>query len=207
MRPPPPPLSNPQVYLVPVLSKGAARRISAKRITITTGPPLLSSSPSLPLKLRNLGCTGSPASTRESIIVSARKNKLFTASSTPRLCCCRPFNTSPPSIRSIARNMATATRIQLSTTDSGVFSAGVRADSAQAASEVLQEDMEKHHIFFNEQQFHSESGFRSFLSVLWVVYDNWCMRFSMLKRLVLCQLTVPCIDVVLYNPCRWGFAF
>ncbi|KAL2010604.1 hypothetical protein VTN00DRAFT_6411 [Thermoascus crustaceus] len=51
--------------------------------------------------------------------------------------------------------MATATRIKLSTTDSGVFSVGVRADSAQAASEVLQEDMEKHHIFFNAMHFHN----------------------------------------------------
>ncbi|KAK9312397.1 hypothetical protein V1524DRAFT_449697 [Lipomyces starkeyi] len=51
--------------------------------------------------------------------------------------------------------MAKSTLIALSTADTGVFSAGVRADSAQAASEVLQENMENHHIFFNEEGFHN----------------------------------------------------
>ncbi|KAK9367926.1 hypothetical protein V1509DRAFT_105481 [Lipomyces kononenkoae] len=51
--------------------------------------------------------------------------------------------------------MAKSTLIALSTADAGVFSAGMRADSAQAASEVLQENMENHHIFFNDQGFHN----------------------------------------------------
>ena len=52
--------------------------------------------------------------------------------------------------------MATATKIQLSPPkDSGIYSAGVREDAAHTASEVLQEDMEKHHVFFNERGFHS----------------------------------------------------
>jgi hypothetical protein len=52
--------------------------------------------------------------------------------------------------------MATATTIKLSTADAGVFHGDVRADSAEVASQVLQEDMRNHHIFFNEQRFHSK---------------------------------------------------
>lgn len=55
--------------------------------------------------------------------------------------------------------MATATKIHLSpTSDTGVFSTGVREDSARAASEVLQEDMQIHHVFFNYIEFHSMSS-------------------------------------------------
>ena len=53
--------------------------------------------------------------------------------------------------------MATATKIQLShLTDLGIFSHGVREDAARAASEVLQEDMNSHHLFFNDLGFHSK---------------------------------------------------
>ncbi|KAJ5104657.1 hypothetical protein NUU61_002004 [Penicillium alfredii] len=52
--------------------------------------------------------------------------------------------------------MASATTIHLSpATDSGVFSSGVREDAARTASELLQEDMELHHVFFNNQGFHN----------------------------------------------------
>ncbi|EAW14773.1 questin oxidase family protein [Aspergillus clavatus NRRL 1] len=51
--------------------------------------------------------------------------------------------------------MATARNVQLSTSDTGVFSVGVREDSARAASEVLQDDLEKHHVFFNDIGFHN----------------------------------------------------
>ncbi|KAJ5573774.1 uncharacterized protein N7459_008201 [Penicillium hispanicum] len=52
--------------------------------------------------------------------------------------------------------MATATKIQLSpSTDSGVYSSGVREDAARVASEVLQDDMAAHHVFFNERGFHN----------------------------------------------------
>lgn len=55
-----------------------------------------------------------------------------------------------------AGNMATAKKIILSpTNDTGVWGTGVTEDSARAASEVLQEDMEKHHVFFNNMGFHS----------------------------------------------------
>jgi hypothetical protein len=56
--------------------------------------------------------------------------------------------------------MATARNIELSTSDSGIYSAGVREDAARAASEVLQDDLEKHHIYFNNMGFHSKSNIR-----------------------------------------------
>lgn len=59
----------------------------------------------------------------------------------------------------ISSNMATAKKIQLSPqTDTGVWSRGVTEDSARMASEVLQEDLEKHHVFFNNMGFHSASN-------------------------------------------------
>lgn len=52
--------------------------------------------------------------------------------------------------------MATATEIHLSpATDSGIFTTGTTEDAARAASEVLQEDMENHHVFFNDSGFHN----------------------------------------------------
>lgn len=58
----------------------------------------------------------------------------------------------------ISSNMATAKKIQLSPqTDTGVWSTGVTEDSAKIASEVLQEDLEKHHVYFNDMGFHSKS--------------------------------------------------
>ncbi|KAE8553234.1 hypothetical protein EYB25_004616 [Talaromyces marneffei] len=51
--------------------------------------------------------------------------------------------------------MATATHIQLSTSDAGVFSHNPREDSAKHTSELLQRDMKEHHIFFNEKKFHN----------------------------------------------------
>ncbi|KAJ5995633.1 hypothetical protein N7481_002610, partial [Penicillium waksmanii] len=37
----------------------------------------------------------------------------------------------------------------------GVFTAGATEEAARAASEVLQEDMENHHVFFNDEGFHN----------------------------------------------------
>lgn len=52
--------------------------------------------------------------------------------------------------------MATATNINLDPVkDVGVYSSGVREDAARATSKVLQEDMESHHVFFNDEGFHS----------------------------------------------------
>ncbi|KAH8434572.1 questin oxidase family protein [Aspergillus melleus] len=51
--------------------------------------------------------------------------------------------------------MATARKVQLTTSDSGVFSSGIREDSAQVASELLQENLENHHVYFNNMGFHN----------------------------------------------------
>ena len=51
--------------------------------------------------------------------------------------------------------MATATKVCLSLNDRGVFHCpGIVPDSAKQASELLQENHEKHHIFFNDEGFH-----------------------------------------------------
>lgn len=61
-----------------------------------------------------------------------------------------------PRFETLGLTMATATEIHLSpSTDSGIYSLNVSEEAARAASEVLQEDMENHHIFFNEKGFHS----------------------------------------------------
>ena len=59
--------------------------------------------------------------------------------------------------------MATAHKVHLSaSSDVGVFSHGAKEETARAASEALQADMEKHHVFFNDQGFHSQYNFPSF---------------------------------------------
>lgn len=53
--------------------------------------------------------------------------------------------------------MATASRIHLSIKDVGVFHVkDITEESATKGSEVLQENHEKHHIFFNQEGFHSK---------------------------------------------------
>lgn len=65
----------------------------------------------------------------------------------------------PVNLDWIPSNMATAKKIFLSSmTDTGVWSAGITDDSARMASEVLQEDLEKHHVYFNNMGFHSTSS-------------------------------------------------
>lgn len=54
------------------------------------------------------------------------------------------------------RKMATATKIQLEPSQKVEFSvAGLSDESAKTASELLQENHEKHHIFFNQSGFHN----------------------------------------------------
>ncbi|WEW56145.1 hypothetical protein PRK78_001580 [Emydomyces testavorans] len=53
--------------------------------------------------------------------------------------------------------MATARTIHLSIEDSGIFRSNPRPDSASKASNLLQEDMKSHHIFFNESGFHNHT--------------------------------------------------
>ncbi|KAJ6110411.1 hypothetical protein N7486_002646 [Penicillium sp. IBT 16267x] len=60
-----------------------------------------------------------------------------------------------PALSTNTSTMATATNIQLNPVkDVGVYSSGVREDAARAASKFLQEDMESHHVFFNDEGFH-----------------------------------------------------
>lgn len=62
----------------------------------------------------------------------------------------------PYNLTRLFSTMATATEIHLQpATDSGVFAVKTTEDAARVASEVLQEDMENHHVFFNDQGFHS----------------------------------------------------
>lgn len=62
--------------------------------------------------------------------------------------------------------MATARKVHLSPEkDTGIFSSGVREDTARAASEALQLDMEKHHVFFNDEGFHSTISLSLWVSV------------------------------------------
>lgn len=62
--------------------------------------------------------------------------------------------------------MATPRIVRVTTSDSGVYSAGPKEDAAKTASELLQDDLERHHVFFNDMHFHSESPC-SILSSIW----------------------------------------
>jgi len=54
------------------------------------------------------------------------------------------------------RGMATASRVQLSLNDCGEFHLpDITAESAAKGSEVLQENHENYHVFFNRAGFHS----------------------------------------------------
>lgn len=54
--------------------------------------------------------------------------------------------------------MATSTKIQLTANEKpAFFVAPLREDSAEKASELLQENHEKHHIYFNNDGFHVSS--------------------------------------------------
>ncbi|KAL4980873.1 hypothetical protein BDW66DRAFT_123393, partial [Aspergillus desertorum] len=53
-------------------------------------------------------------------------------------------------------HMATARKVLLSPhSDTGVWSAGITESAAETASAVLQEDLEKHHVYFNDMGFHN----------------------------------------------------
>lgn len=58
--------------------------------------------------------------------------------------------------------MATSSNVQLSLSDYGVFhTSGITKESAAKASEVLQDNHEHHHIFFNQSGFHSTYNYRN----------------------------------------------
>jgi hypothetical protein len=54
--------------------------------------------------------------------------------------------------------MATASKVQLDASHQAAFNvAGIGSESARMASELLQENHDKHHIFFNKGGFHVRS--------------------------------------------------
>lgn len=52
------------------------------------------------------------------------------------------------------RKMATASRVQLTTHEQPAFSVALTPDTARLTSELLQENHDRHHIFFNKDGFH-----------------------------------------------------
>jgi hypothetical protein len=67
----------------------------------------------------------------------------------------KPFALTSINFQAI-RNMATASRIEISTTEVAAFqSPAISAESAKAASHFLQENHDKFHIFFNSDGFHN----------------------------------------------------
>ena len=55
--------------------------------------------------------------------------------------------------------MATASRVELSLDACGEFHVpGITKESAAKGSEILQENHDRHHIFFNADGFHSRSS-------------------------------------------------
>ena len=105
-------------------------------------------------------------------VVPNLRFSLFYCNSTVRAICHNYYSSLPQrthsrkthSIPNRAYNrcaMATAARIKLSLSTPGVFHVpNIAEESAAKASEVLQENHENHHIFFNKAGFHSR--FRSF---------------------------------------------
>ena len=75
------------------------------------------------------------------------------------------------------RTMATSSKIVLTPAITGEFSVrGLTEGSAAKASEVLQENHEKHHIFYNKDGFHSRFDFGSYFNSkgwLFNAGSNW----------------------------------
>ncbi|CAG8026858.1 unnamed protein product [Penicillium olsonii] len=64
--------------------------------------------------------------------------------------------------------MATSTKIWLTPKNAGVFSSSnLSSASARKVSEVLQHDMENHHIYLNEIQFHGKYHIVHFMLTIW----------------------------------------
>lgn len=66
------------------------------------------------------------------------------------------------SIQHQFRTMATASQVHLDPTVRPFFAVDeLKSESAQVASKLLQENHEKHHIFFNREGFHVRTRFQS----------------------------------------------
>ena len=87
--------------------------------------------------------------------------------------------------------MATSSRVVLTPAITGEFSVkGLSEASAAKASEVLQENHEKHHIFFNKDGFHSR--------LPWMLLDFGGWSFDV-EEIGLLSCDVPCF-VYLCHP-------
>ncbi|KAJ5949017.1 hypothetical protein N7454_002324 [Penicillium verhagenii] len=115
------------------ISLATARRLQTRSLhPRSSGPLPLISSPLQPSKLR------------------PRLAAVFGAS--PHF---KPYSSHSTTKNNILA-MATATNIHLDPLkDVGVYSSGIREDAARVTSKVLQEDMESHHVFFNDEGFHN----------------------------------------------------
>ncbi|KAJ5958157.1 uncharacterized protein N7479_005307 [Penicillium vulpinum] len=116
-----------------------------------------------------------PAATNKSRLLSLNSTRCYFSLHSPFQTTCSSASISPPApplprlavrhiscssstgniSRGTSSRMATATKIQLSpVTDAGIYNSNVREDTAQIASEILQQDMASHHVFFNDKRFH-----------------------------------------------------
>lgn len=100
---------------------------SLPRIVLSKCSPRISSTPARPLATASLSSYTSTGSPRHSRSIGHR-----------------------------VRNMATPQIVRVTTSDSGVYSAGPKEDAAKTASELLQDDLKRHHVFFNDMHFHSK---------------------------------------------------
>lgn len=75
------------------------------------------------------------------------------------------------------RNMATSSKIHLTGNEDVAFALkGLSSQSADTASELLQENHEKHHIFFNQSGFHVSIC----SAALFPAFTSRCMKSSKL---------------------------
>jgi anti-sigma regulatory factor (Ser/Thr protein kinase) len=64
--------------------------------------------------------------------------------------------TRPSSRNSSQNKKPTPYEINVRIEDTGIFNVGVTEDSARKVTEVLQDNLERHHIIYNMMGFHSE---------------------------------------------------
>ena len=79
--------------------------------------------------------------------------------------------------------MATSSKVHLSLSDCGVFhTPAITKESAAKASEVLQDNHDHHHIFFNSEGFHSMYSCRNRPDIpfIFIYLSIFCLRASVL---------------------------
>ena len=91
------------------------------------------------------------------------------------------------------RNMATSSKIHLEASQQPEFFVkGIGADTADTASELLQQNHEKHHIFFNQSGFHVCIRFsQEFLIFFRENVTDLCARTTSFITSSLCSRSTP----------------